>query len=191
MKSVKEFKFERGSFAKQLTVARMEAMRRAIIASKPAATHDGVLITETPDGWVATVKVEPAGGSFRHPFQLVEAKENDVTGIKIRYGTVNSDVPKFGEEALSVSIGDSPFIPIDEDAEIWLKITLAENTQAVETISIETSKPEIPEAEELTTAIIMLGEVKIEDGEISAIGNAVTASLSLASCGTSHFFGSV
>ena len=51
-----DFKFAAGQFEDEITVARMEALRKAAIANMPGQEHEGLFITQTDSGWVAKVK---------------------------------------------------------------------------------------------------------------------------------------
>lgn len=121
-----------------------------------------------------------------HPFQLVDVSEQNSPRIAIRYGTVNSVVPTLGGTPLTPDINNAPFQSVSGNTEFWLKIDLDSN-QAVTAASFQTSQPSTNK----DTAAILIGAITYSNGEITGISNAVTASLSLASCGTTHVFGRV
>jgi len=83
-------------------------------------------------------------------------------------------------------VNESPFIGVSGATSFWLKVDL-DSSQVVTGASIQTSEPSTSE----TVAAILIGSITWADGKIDAIANAVTASLSLASCGTTHVFGRV
>ena len=128
-----------------------------------------------------------AGQKQIHPFQLVDVSEEGSPRIAIRYGTVNSIVPTLGGTPLSPDVENGPFQGVSGNTSFWLRVNLNTTTQAVTSAVIQNSEPSTNK----DTAAILIGSITYSGGEITAIANAVTASLSLASCGTTHVFGRV
>lgn len=126
----------------------------------------------------------PAQGNI-HAFQLVSGGD----ALYVRQGTVGSTIPTItGGSELAAEYTDNELsIPGTGTREYWIKVTL--NASSVITaVTIETSEPS---ADSATQAKLLLGSVETNSGDIVAFNSNLSGSQSLASCGSTHYFGLV
>lgn len=120
-----------------------------------------------------------SGGSDPFPFQVVQTAPGEV---KVRYGTVNSVAPAQvnPDLALATAFGSSP-------AKLWLAVSLDSTTQEVTSVTVQTGEPG---ANSPTSAKILIATISWSSGQAS-IGQNLSGSQQLVSCGSNHYWGRV
>lgn len=130
-----DFRFQPNRpLAQELSVARLEALRKGIMSGSPATGgHKGINILQSPFGWTANI---PNGGRSvsTAPLRLsqIPNRTSAVSAAEdrffIRWGNVNRVIP--------TNIDDG----FDLTAETWffLQLTLAPNSQLVTAVEIVT-----------------------------------------------------
>lgn len=119
------------------------------------------------------------GGGGGHAFQLVQT---GATTIKIRYGTVNgiapSQVDVNFDNATEFNVGSVSF---------WLDVTF-NSTGSVTGVNIQT-RTSSPPSPTTTNGYLQIGSTYSNGSEITSVAQNISGSQSVASCGTTHFFG--
>lgn len=170
--------------AKQVAAFRNITIQRSGKSDTVSISEGGVTINlqDFPkvDGGVAS-----GAATSVHAFQLVQVAIDDLC---VRQGTVGSVIPTIIGTALAVDVEDNSLsLPGTGTREYWLKVTLDANGD-ITTVTIETTEPS---ANSATQAKLLLGSVETDSGNIVAFNSNLSGSQSLASCGSTHYFGVV
>jgi hypothetical protein len=135
----------------------------------------GIRVQTTAGGTTMgfTGRIPKRGGSseFTHPFKITDAGEGIVD---VAYGTIN-DI----SDTLSVDLSAS-----DATYLVYAEATL-DIDGLVTAVNLSTTSSSLP-ADTDSAAHILLGEVTITDGAVSAMEQAVTHSLRFGACGRTN-----
>lgn len=120
-----------------------------------------------------------------HAFQLVKVAVDDLC---VRQGSINSTIPTISGTELSPDFSENSLNLLGTGTlEYWLNITIDTNGD-ITAITIDTTEPG---ANSATQAKLLLGSVETDSGDIVAFNSNLSGSQSLASCGSTHYFGLV
>jgi hypothetical protein len=119
------------------------------------------------------IKTTPVGGggNITHPFQLYAG--TDANDIVVRYGTIMDIAPTDVATDIALTDDATNYIFIESTLNVGGIITAA---------SIETNTTGLPANADLA-AYILIGNVLMASGEITAINQAITHSLRFTACG--------
>lgn len=168
------------SITNELTVARMESLRKAALRAQPPKQVIGGKIRTTPDGWTLEI---PKPGRPKDPFPLEPVLSTSTT-LKFRFGTVHGIVPKIDEEELTARLDESPELEIDGSGKVYIKVDLAEDTYEATNPVIEFAET-VPEDEDRVNAHAIIVDVEFDEAEntIKSFSPAHRGSIDMASCG--------
>lgn len=116
-----------------------------------------------------------------HPFKIVKAGDNDVY---VTYGSVGGVVPS---QVSSSTQEGTKFSMSGTNDHLYLKITISSNG-GISSVNVTKSAPS---ANNATNSGMLIGSVSVEDGQVVGIGQSLSRSLSLFSCGEQHYWTSV
>lgn len=187
------FKFSRGPITGQVTSKRMNHILDGVEMAQPASSgHKGILIRQTPNGWMASVQqaIKKVVQYADNPWQLYQADDDD-PGLVISMlpGVVQYTSSATGNP-LTVFVNMTPFTLTDDaTTKIYLKASIASSTYgdyyklwAVTSLSVESGSSIPSDTLNISTdtdgdIYIEIGEVTTDTGEIDSITQVLASSV--------------
>jgi len=166
------------SITNELTVARMESLRKAALRAQPPKQVIGGKIRTTPDGW--TLEIPKSGGKKEdHPFKVkvVDAAEREVT---LTSGSLNNTVPLIGVDRMLIDPKPVLTLPDEDLVGIYLKVTVDGTMEATAVEVVAEELDSVSNSLDLQTGGIgyeLIASVVIEASEIASIQQLVTTKL--------------
>jgi len=158
------------SITNELTVARMESLRKAALRAQPPKQVIGGKIRTTPGGW--TLEIPKSGGKKEdHPFKVkvVDAAEREVT---LTPGTLNNTIPLVGTDRMYVLPRPELTLPNVAIAGIYLKVTVDGSMEATAIEIVAEEIDTVTNTLDLQTGGVgydLIASATIEDGSIVSI----------------------
>jgi hypothetical protein len=132
----------------------------------------------------------PRRGANSHPLKVIDASTGEpspAAKVRVRFGQVNSITPSIGGIALDADPSDPPVLTVASGL-VYLALVLSE-AGAITSASIHNDE-ELPATDD-THAYITLATVTVAANKVTAINQAVTASLQWLRCNGNDLFGAV
>ncbi|MDQ8206227.1 hypothetical protein QEH52_01805 [Coraliomargarita sp. SDUM461003] len=177
-----DFRFQpSGNISQELTVARMEAMRLAILRAQPPAKVKGARIGQTDKGWWLAVDPGTIAAAAAWPLKPVVY---GATEVRFVYGLVHADPPKIDDEEILADIDDPdyPGLTCGSAGKIYVGVDLAADTYEPENPIIAFADT-VPDDVDRSKAYVEIADVAFADGAITKVTPVHRGNIDMASCG--------
>ena len=124
---------------------------------------------------------DKGGVGGTHPFKIVKAGENNVY---VTYGSVGGVVPS---QVSSSTTEGTKFSMSGTNDHLYLKISI-NSDGGISSVNVTKTAPQ---ANSATNSGMLIGSVSVENGQVVGIGQSISRSLSLFSCGEQHYWTTV
>ena len=165
------------SITNELTVARMESLRKAALRAQPPKKVIGGKIRTTPDGWI--LEIQPGSPQIdSHPFQ-VKIKNSQERKVTISSGKVNNTIPSIDGTRLIETPAPELTLPTSELVYIYIKVEVDGSMEAT-SVSIVAETEEQSDTLDLTSGGIgyeLIATATINDGEIATVSQLLNSNI--------------